>query len=92
MPRRKHLSLSGDRVVDIHFTETNTRTSMGDVEDYAKRRKMEPSEPSCTTSGATSDAENHAEESVPEPAKDAETQTEEFAYMIYKQTYQAPER
>ena len=68
---------------------------MGDVEDYAsilETTEMEPSEPSCTTSGATSDAENHAEESVPEPAKDAETQTEEFAYMIYKQTYQAPER
>ena len=53
---------------------------------------MEPSEPSCSTSCAISDAENQAEGSVPEPLKDAETQTEEFAYMFYRPTYQAPDR
>ena len=46
---------------------------------------MEPSEPPCSTICATSDAENQAEGSLPEPSKDAETQTEEFAYIITSQ-------
>ena len=93
--KRKHLDLSGDRVVDIHFTETSTSTSTGQVEEYAsiaETTEVEPTEPSCTTSSATSDAETHTEESVLEPTKDAETQTEEFAYMFYEQKYQAPDR
>ena len=49
---------------------------------------MEPSEASSSTTGTTSDAENHAEGSVSEPSKDAETQTEEFEYMFYRPTYQ----
>ena len=53
---------------------------------------MEPSEASSSTTGTTSDAENHAEGSVSEPSKDAETQTEEFEYMFYRPTYQAPDR
>ena len=54
--------------------------------------KKEPTESMCTTSGAASDAETHTEESVLEPTKDAETQTEEFTYMFYGQKYQAPDR
>lgn len=95
--KRKHLNVSGDRIVNIHFTEANTSTSTEDVEEdtglaIANTPEMELSEPSCPTSCATSDAENQAEESVPEPLKDAETQTEEFAYMFYRPTYQAPDR
>ncbi|CAH3184453.1 unnamed protein product [Porites evermanni] len=96
--KRKHLNVSGDGVVDIHFTETSTITST-----------EEPSEASSSTTGTTSDAENHAEGSVSEPSKDAETQTEEFEYivsepskdaetqteefeyMFYRPTYQAPD-
>lgn len=93
--KRKHLNLNGDRVVDIHFTETSTSASTGEIDEWvglAEATEMEPTDPSCTTSGATSEAENHAEGSVPEPTKDAETQTEEFAYMFHKQTYQVPDR
>ena len=89
--------MSGDLIVDIHFTEANTSTSTEDVEEetglaIANTPEMELSESSCSTSCATSDAENQAEESVPEPLKDAETQTEEFAYMFYRQTYPPPDR
>ena len=52
---------------------------------------MEPSKASSSTTGTTSDAENHAEGSVSEPLR-AETQTEEFEYMFYRPTYQAPDR
>ena len=93
--KRKHLNMSGDRVVDIYFTETITSASTEDVEEdtgLANTTKMEPSEPSCSTSCATRDAENTAEGSVPEPSRDAETQTEEFSYMFYRPTYQAPNR
>ena len=93
--KRKHLNMSSDRVVDIHFTETITSASTEDVEEdtgLANMTKMEPSEPSCSTSCATRDAENTAEGSVPEPSKDVETQTEEFTYMFYRPTYQAPDR
>ncbi|XP_068670722.1 uncharacterized protein [Montipora foliosa] len=95
--KRKHLNVSGDRIVDLHFTEANTSTSTEDVEEetglgIANTPEMELSEPSCSTSCATSDAENKAEENVLEPSKDAETQTEEFAYMFYRPTYQAPDR
>ncbi|CAH3030009.1 unnamed protein product [Porites evermanni] len=31
--KRKHLNVSGDRVVDIHFTETSTSTSTEEVEE-----------------------------------------------------------
>ena len=87
--------MSGDRVVDIHFTETSTITSTEKVEEnpgIANATEMEPSEASSSTTGTTSDAENHAEGSVSEPSKDAETQTEEFEYMFYRPTYQAPDR
>ena len=95
--KRKHLNVSGDRIVDLHFTEANTSTSTEDVEEetalaIANTPEMELSEPSCFTSCATSDAEDKAEENVLEPSKDAETQTEEFAYMFYRPTYQAPDR
>ena len=53
---------------------------------------MEPSEASSSTTSTTSNAENHAEGSVSEPSKEAETQTEEFEYMFYRPTYQAPDR
>ena len=73
--------MSGDRVVDIHFTETITSTSTEDVEEETglanPATKMEQSEPPCSTICATSDAENQAKGSLPEPSKDAETQTEE---------------
>ena len=79
--KRKHLNASGDRVVDIHFTETMTSTSTEDVEEETSlansTTEMEPSEPPCSTICATSDAENQAEGSLPEPSKNAETQTEE---------------
>ena len=79
--KRKHLNATGDRVVDIHFTETITSTSTEDVEEETglanSMTEMEPSEPPCSTICATSDAENQAEGSLPEPSKDAETQTEE---------------
>ena len=95
--KRKHLNVSGDRIVGIHFTETNTSTSTEDVEEetglaIANTPEMELSEPTCSTSCAKSDAENQAEDSVPEPLKDVETQTEEFAYMFYRPTYQAPDK
>ena len=89
--------LSCDRIVGIRFTEANKSTSTEDVEEetglaIANTPEMELSEPTCSTSCATSDAENQAEDSVPEPLKDAETQTKEFAYMFYRPTYQAPDR
>ena len=59
---------------------------------FANTLEMEPSEPSCSASCATSDVENQAEGSTAELLKDAETQTEEFAYMFYRPTYQAPDR
>ena len=104
--KRKHLNVTGDRVFDIHFTETSTGTSTEEVEEdpgTANATEMEPSEASSSTTGTTSDAENHAEGSVSEPSKDAETQTEEpskdaetqteeFEYMFYRPTYQAPDR
>ena len=95
--KRKNLDVSGDRIVDIHFTETNASTSTEDVEEdtglaIANTLEMEPSEPSCSASCATSDVENQAEGSTAELLKDAETQTEEFAYMFYRPTYQAPDR
>ena len=79
--------MSGDRIVDTHFTETNPSTSTEDDEEdtglaIANTPEMEPSEPSCSTS--TGDAENQAERSGPEHLKDAETHTEEFAYMFYE--------
>ena len=54
--KRKHLNVSGDRIVDIHFTEANTSTSTEDVEEdtglaIANMPEIEPSEPSCSTSG-----------------------------------------
>ena len=95
--KRKNLDVSGDRIVDIHFTETNTSTSTEDVEEdtglaLANTLEMEPSEPSCSASCVTSDVENQAEGSTAELLKDTETQTEEFAYMFYRPTYQAPDR
>ena len=64
--KRKNLDVSGDRIVDIHFTETNASTSTEDVEEdtglaIANTLEMEPSEPSCSASCATSDVENQAE-------------------------------
>ena len=79
--KRKHLNVSGDRGVDIHFTETSTSTSTEEVEEdpgIANATEMEPSEASNSTTGTKSDDENHAEGSISEPSKDAETQTEEF--------------
>ena len=93
--KRKHLNVSGDRVVDIHFTETSTITSTEEVEEnpgIANATEIEPSEASSSTTETTRDAETHAEGSVSEPSKDAETQTEEFEYMFYRPTYQAPDR
>ena len=79
--KRKHLNASGDRVVDIHFTETITSNSTEDVEAVTghanPKTEMEPSEPPCSTICATSGAENQAKGSLPEPSKDAKTQTEE---------------
>ena len=53
---------------------------------------LQPLEPSCFTNDGKSDAGNDAEESVPEPSKDTETQTEQFAYMFHKPVYKAPDR
>ena len=91
----KHLNLSGDRVADIHFTETSTSTSTEEVEEYAssaETTEVEPTEPSGGTIIATSDAETQTKESIVGPTKDAETQSEGFDYMFYKQKYQAPDR
>lgn len=93
--KRKHLNVSGNRGVDIHFTETSTSTSTEEVEEdpgIANATEMEPSEASNSTTGTTSDAENHTGGSVLEPSKDAETQTEEFEYMFYRPANQAPDR
>ena len=94
--KRKHLNLSGDHIVDIHFTEATTSTSKDVEQDtgltIAYMPEMELSESSCSTSCATSNAENQTEESVPEPLTDAQTQTKEFAYTFYRPTYQAPDR
>ena len=71
--KKKHLNVSGDRVVDIHFTETITSTSTEEEETGLANStmEMEPSEPSCSTScGTAGDAENQAEGSVAEPSKD----------------------
>ena len=84
--KRKHLNVSGDRVV--HFTETIASTSTEEEETGLANStmEMEPSEPSCSTScGTAGDAGNQAEGSVAEPSKDAETQTEEFANMFYSE-------
>ena len=47
--KRKHLKATGDRVVDIHFTETITSTSTEDVEEETglvnSTTELEPSEP-----------------------------------------------
>ena len=93
--KRKHLNLSGNRVADIHFTETSTSASTEKVEEYAsiaQTTEMEPTEPLCATSSATSDAQTQTKESIIGPTKDAETQIEEFTYMFYRQKYQALER
>ena len=93
--KRKHLNVSGDRGVDIHFMETSTSTSTEEVEEdpgIANATEMEPSGASNSTTGTTSDDENYAEGSISEPSKDAETQTEEFEYMFYRPAYQAPDR
>ena len=55
----------------------------------ANTPEMEPSEPSCSTSCATSNTEKQAKGSIPEPIKNEETQIEEFAYMFYRPTYHA---
>ena len=77
---RQDLNVSGDRIVDVHFTETNASTSTEDVEEdtglaIANMLEMKPLEPSCSASCATSDVENQSEGSTPELLKDAETQT-----------------
>ena len=68
----KHLNLSGDRVADIHFTETSTSTSTEEVEEYAssaETTEVEPTEPSCGTIIATSDAETQTKQSIVGPTK-----------------------
>ena len=52
--KRKHLNVSGDRIVDLHFTEAKTSTSTEDVEEetglaIANTPEMELAEPSCST-------------------------------------------
>jgi len=88
--KRKHLI---PIVLLIPTSQTNTSTSTEDDEEdtglaIANTPVMEPTEPSCFTS-CTSDDENQAEGSVPEPLKDAETQAKELAYMFYRPAYQA---
>ena len=93
--KRKDLNLSGNRVADIHFTETSTSTSTEKVEEsasIAQPTEMEPTETLCATSSATSDAHTQTKESIIGPTKDAETQMEKFTYMFYRQKYQAPDR
>ena len=56
--------MSGNRVIHIDFTETIKSTSTEHAEEdtcLANTTEMEPSEPSCSTSCATSDAENQAQ-------------------------------
>ena len=63
--KRKNLNVSGDRVVDIHFTETSTITSTEEVAEnpgIANATEMEPSEASSSTTGTTSDAETTLKE------------------------------
>ena len=63
--KRKHLNVSGDGVVDIHFTETSTITSTEEVEEnpgIANVTEMEPSEASSSTTGTTSHAETTLKE------------------------------
>ena len=55
----------------------------------ANTPEMEPSEPSCSTSCATSNTEKQAKGSIPEPLKNEETQIKEFACMFYRPTYHA---
>ena len=43
--KRKHLNVSGDRVVDIHFTETSTITSTEEVEALPMRQKWSHQRP-----------------------------------------------
>ena len=132
---------SGDRVVNIPFSEASTSTEAENAEAMVMEQEepscsgvtseetMEQEEPSCSgvtseetmeqkepsCSGATSEetmeqeeplcsgptSEETMEQKEPlcsgatvsvEPSKDAETQTEEFEYMFYKPTYQAPDR
>ena len=57
--------------------------------------EIEEPEPSCSTSGASSETaaeSKQAEGIVPDSTKDAETQTDEFEYMFYKETYRAADR
>ena len=43
--KRKHLNVSGDRVVDIHFTETSTITSTEEVKALPMRQKWSHQRP-----------------------------------------------
>ena len=106
--KKKHLNQSGDRVVNIPFSEASTSTEAENAEAMVMEQEepscsgvtseetMEQEEPSC--SGATSEETMEQKEplcsgaTAVEPSKDAETQTEEFEYMFYKPTYQAPDR
>jgi len=86
--KKKHLNQSGNRVVNIPFSEASTSTEAGNA-DTAEAMLMEQQEASC--SGATSEGTEEFVRDV-ESSKDAATQTEEFEYMFFKPIYQAPDR
>ena len=96
--KRRHLNQSGDRVVDIPFSEASTSTLAREAENAGtvEAMEIEQPEPSCSTSDAMSEATRESvhdlNEIAVESSKDAETQTEEFEYMFYKPKYQAPDR
>lgn len=98
--KRHHLNQSGNRVVDIPFTETSTSTSPEESESAStaevtemdsEREQTEPliSPSGASTSEATVDCVQEPKQALRSP-KDAETQTKEFEYMFYKPMYQAP--
>ena len=43
--KRKHLNRSSDRVADIHFNETSTCTSTGEVEEYTRNLSVGSNSP-----------------------------------------------
>ena len=92
--KRKHLNVSGDRVVDIHFTETSTITSTEEVEEnpgIANVTEMEPSEASSSTTGTTSHAETTLKEASQSLQKTPKHKPRSLN-TFYRPTYQAPDR
>lgn len=94
--KRKLINQSGNRVLNIDFTEATTSTATEEIETVELELdsssigegvdlKMDVDEP------ASADAETQTEDIKADTAN-SETQTEEFEWMFAKTNYQAPDR